>query len=292
MIISRRTLKCSFVVLSIFLSQLCSAQAAKVGEFNDITILNLGYTFYTGMWWEITVESLSQEGVVKDPEGNFLQIGDILTGSYPVYSADPFAGPNIEFGVRVALKGVPTIAGELYPCDPQVVITAAICFNGMFTDDSLFGPIYCATIDDDEPFEVILFGDENACLPTFLSQQPTYGIPLIEGATVNWEVSNGNVTLGQTTSNIRVQFDSPGLHTVSVEQCFEGNCYEASMEVMVNDIASTDLNGDDEISVEDFTLFNSSYGLSCTCPADIDGNGMVNVLDFLLLNSSFGQSCE
>jgi len=54
-----------------------------------------------------------------------------------------------------------------------------------------------------------------------------------------------------------------------------------------------DLDGDGEVNVNDFILFNSAFGTSCSpCNADLDGDGLVGVNDFLFLNSFFGSTCN
>lgn len=54
-----------------------------------------------------------------------------------------------------------------------------------------------------------------------------------------------------------------------------------------------DINGDDQVDVNDFIMFNSAFASSCLgCPEDISGEGVVDVNDFLILNSMFGQLCD
>lgn len=57
-------------------------------------------------------------------------------------------------------------------------------------------------------------------------------------------------------------------------------------------ICTGDLNGDGQVSTEDFVLLNSSYGQACSgCAEDLNGDGSINLEDFLLFNSVFGTSC-
>ena len=53
-----------------------------------------------------------------------------------------------------------------------------------------------------------------------------------------------------------------------------------------------DLNGDGEVGVEDFVIFNSSFGLTCECAPDFNGDGFVGAADFVEFNSAFGSSCS
>ena len=58
------------------------------------------------------------------------------------------------------------------------------------------------------------------------------------------------------------------------------------------EICTGDLNGDGEVSTEDFVLLNSSFGQECSgCVEDLNGDGSVNLEDFLEFNSLFGNSC-
>lgn len=53
-----------------------------------------------------------------------------------------------------------------------------------------------------------------------------------------------------------------------------------------------DLNGDGAVSIEDFVLFNSVYGQSCSdCPEDLNGDGMVDIEDFLIFNGLIDSPC-
>ncbi len=55
-----------------------------------------------------------------------------------------------------------------------------------------------------------------------------------------------------------------------------------------------DINRDGWIDINDFLIFNSNYGSSCTgyCPSDINADGTVGIEDFIMLNSVYGESCN
>jgi hypothetical protein len=54
-----------------------------------------------------------------------------------------------------------------------------------------------------------------------------------------------------------------------------------------------DLTNDGLIDVNDFLMFNTDFGTSCTsCPEDLTGDGVVDINDFLMLNSAFGTACQ
>ena len=54
-----------------------------------------------------------------------------------------------------------------------------------------------------------------------------------------------------------------------------------------------DINGDLIVNVQDFLIFNGSFGSTCSsCPADLNEDGVVNVQDFLIFNGAFGNVCD
>ncbi len=53
-----------------------------------------------------------------------------------------------------------------------------------------------------------------------------------------------------------------------------------------------DLNGDGVVDSQDFVVFNSAFGQSCSdCPSDLNGDGLVNISDFNVFNTAYGTIC-
>lgn len=53
-----------------------------------------------------------------------------------------------------------------------------------------------------------------------------------------------------------------------------------------------DFNNSSIVDINDFSMFNSSFGKYCTCDEDLDRNGYVDIADFSVFINKFGCSCH
>lgn len=53
-----------------------------------------------------------------------------------------------------------------------------------------------------------------------------------------------------------------------------------------------DFNNSNLVDINDFSMFNSSFGKYCTCDEDLDRNGYVDIADFSIFINKFGCSCN
>ncbi len=93
-------------------------------------------------------------------------------------------------------------------------------------------------------FNATVSGPESICGGDDLLNNG-YSAQVSPGSTYNWTVTNGEITAGQGTSEITVDWDSSGPHSVSLEQCIGTVCEEDELEITINPI----YNEEDELTI-------------------------------------------
>lgn len=109
------------------------------------------------------------------------------------------------------------------------------------------------------------------------------------GVSYQWYL-NGQPLLGANL--VTLVATSSGEYSVGVESAV--GCFEQSASIPVSIVGcASDFNGDGQVDVADFLLFNSAFGSMCDdCPEDLNSDGTVDIADFLMFNSEFGAECE
>lgn len=99
-----------------------------------------------------------------------------------------------------------------------------------------WGPSFGVVVNMDTTitgFDAVVLGPESLCSGDDLLNN-NYSAQVTPGSTYNWTVTNGEITSGQGTANITVDWDSDGPYILSLELCIGTVCEEDELEVTVH----------------------------------------------------------
>jgi photosystem II stability/assembly factor-like uncharacterized protein len=120
--------------------------------------------------------------------------------------------------------------------------------------------------------------DQDICIPTGCFDFKIYDS---YGDGICCEYGNGSWSILDAEGQVLLSDNSDWSTEYGASFCLEGDAE-----------CLGDFNGDFEVGIADFIMFNSIYGQSCSaCIEDLNNDGQVAIDDFLILNGVYGLPC-